>query len=785
MFRKPKKRSNAAAASLLRNKKNEKSDEIDETGEEDTPLALLQQKRRQQQNGTTSRSTAASNRTLVTTSTSSSTTCKEALNGEEGRRSKKLARKRRRQEQSLATNHDLDVSAMDPSQDEALYDPESLAQLQQEQDVYVPPSLEEPEPTEDSKQDHSVVVLSGEQALEQAEKHLESTTPKDEVAVQGEESFIALDGKSSTSELREHRKLSALNVDDDEETFDQARNRIQQQSTAGDHPSTVFGDATIFPGSTTINEDNGDDWEEQVARKAGLRSGISSDSARGNHIPPLRPNASRQALHTQLESAIAALNDSNDIAHTKQRHLESQRDQLQAELTKHEQLLSQTGRTVDWLQDWRIRLVQWVESIRNIPITELQTTCDQLWKDVSNITFHRSLDWQDDTAYRLLKKDPNSVQVIGRQSSLALEDDVPTVDEFGRSVQSQASMKRDQRARVRKQIRSEEADDGQPFNRDDLQCLTTRQERDDWSDRHRALVQARKVAVQDLVSFVANRKGQDQIDMDGVIQSLIDDFAAWKREYPEDYKDSYAALTLAELLATLVYVDSFLPWVNPFSTPDAQLQYHWSSAILVAFDEGILNNEALDRFFEKAFLLFVERTMLSKDNPLLLSSRSLAVSMFKLLESVQGLLLKSPKSISLVQQLVKDGLLYHLDQQAIVIILDKKLPCDSLDREYCFFDQILRIVNVMYHVLEQWTSIAQLPIPAAVYQSSASFFIDSIVQPLLPRIDSVQLLKRMLDVWYRWLPPGYQQPETTRQLVAAAHEYDIDISDYVTEAAKR
>ena len=273
-------------------------------------------------------------------------------------------------------------------------------------------------------------------------------------------------------------------------------------------------------------------WEAQVARRAGIRS-TSTESREPTTAEP--STSSLTKLRNQVKSALNQLQLQTEDAQNAHARRQVEVTQVQEELTRQEAELEQAGKALDYYQVLREQLASWVGALRELR-AKVMPLQEALHK-VERLGGNRWRDWQDDTVSIL--REANLLEcVLGRQPSQEDVQVTTVVDEFGRDVKSQFVLQRDKRVRQRRAIRGQRT-----VRDDDSDALISEGEQAEMDTRRKALQEALTVALEDIDEEYTN------------LSNLIAIFAKWAETYPEEYRECFASMSLADLASILVQAD--------------------------------------------------------------------------------------------------------------------------------------------------------------------------------------------------------------------------------------
>jgi len=344
-------------------------------------------------------------------------------------------------------------------------------------------------------------------------------------------------------------------------------------------------DKGIFSEGTPSAEDLS--WEAQIARRAGI-SGSAPDrglvTPNGASSSP-HNKKSLQKLRGQIQETLVQLQEQQgDLGRSLERR-EAELSQTQEELGRKQEQVQKTGAAVEFYQLLRQRLANWVGALRQLQdkVIPIQLALHELEAQVAGNDRRR--DWELDMMTVLYQNDCLD-QVLGREPDPSLFDPLNSVstDEFGRDVKSQSTLRREQRARQRQRICQQRSD---PMRGDESDAFLTDDEKETFRERHDALQKALRVAMEELDEEYTS------------LQNLIDVFAEWKNEYPDDYKQCYAALSLADLASVLVQAE-LCSLNDPWDESQGYNEGKWISVVNHAIKSGYLDDAGVDRILEKA-----------------------------------------------------------------------------------------------------------------------------------------------------------------------------------------
>jgi hypothetical protein len=414
--------------------------------------------------------------------------------------------------------------------------------------------------------------------------------------------------------VHDQASVGAVDVDDDA-SFQRNRNEHVFLSFNGNDPTEGEEDNVLLAtdGKPIILEDPDDhNWEEQVAKRAGIST--TSTSTTSNTTSRLS-TISRAAMVTPtLEALRQNLHGTVDHLSKREEELSLAVMRRQADLAqtiadhkRHEQSIETFGKACNDYQQLRYNLAMWVGALRDLdakvrPIQKSMLemvslhfeAIEQGWKN-----------WQDDVCatldqFGLLDR------VLGRTpSDLGTQAEVAQQDEFGRDIGSQLKRDRENRFRYR-QKRAQDVAKKHGRHDEVLERLLLREE--GFDRRYDLLQEALRVAVEDLDDTYASPR------------KLYEHFEAWNKDYPDDYRQCYANLSLADLLNVFEQVEFCgLPWFRIF-LKDSDVNviqeklFPLTSALVPEEGDGEESAKAcFERVYSKEFVPFLKAIF--RENP--------------------------------------------------------------------------------------------------------------------------------------------------------------------------
>ena len=318
-------------------------------------------------------------------------------------------------------------------------------------------------------------------------------------------------------------------------------------------------------GKPLILEDPDDDhdWEEQVAKRAG----ISPATATTTTTVSARPSSSFRAPKATLTLEILRQNLLGTSHHLTERQEElgmalmrRQADlaQTMADRKRHQQSIETSGKACDDYQKLRYNLAMWVGALRDLEakVRPIQKSLLDMVSLHLETVENEWKQWQDDVC-ATLEQCGRMDRLLGRQSldHGGTQSEQVYQDEFGRDIGSQLKRDRDERF-IRRRKRAQEVAEKAGRRGDQiLELLIVREQGSD--KRYDLLQEALRVAVEDLDDSYASPV------------KLKEHFEVWYRDYPDEYRQCYASLSLADLVHVFDRVELCRsPWIRFFLRDD-------------------------------------------------------------------------------------------------------------------------------------------------------------------------------------------------------------------------
>jgi hypothetical protein len=351
-------------------------------------------------------------------------------------------------------------------------------------------------------------------------------------------------------------------------------------------------------------------------------------------IIPQRKIASLEQIREGLAAAIASIAQRREQVLAPQiRQVRVQQEQARLEAERRGVQVRESGHAVEYYQQLRQTLADWVGALRQLQSKTVRVQAG-LHGLLAEMNCHqRRRDWQADMVAVLFKHnrldrvlghqvdhpdelfDPLQTDVVavsragdgdGDGGVFAVAAGADSVDEFGRSVQSQSTLQREHRRRRRNRIRRQRGGQDRPhqesldllqdgdrrlssqcWREDESDAYLSDEEKETFRERHDALLRALDVARRELDDDFTS------------LQNLVNVFAEWKQEYGDDYQQCYASLSLADLASVLILTE-LCALNDPWNESGGYNEGKWIAVIKSAMDLALLDEAGFDRVLEKS-----------------------------------------------------------------------------------------------------------------------------------------------------------------------------------------
>jgi len=304
-----------------------------------------------------------------------------------------------------------------------------------------------------------------------------------------------------------------------------------------------------IPINTEIVDDENSEWQSQVTRRAQIK------------LPDTTPvSVPLQELRQQLQQTLETL-EARDQVPTDTLQTNAALDSARKDHERYRNALeNDLGPAFEYYQSLRASLIDWVGALRSMD-TKWPALHEAATKVQGNLDF---VDWSQDVA-QILSNAGYQIEVIGAEVQA---EETVHVDEFGRSLPSRQSIQREARWKRRK------------FG---------------WTEEERERLLAWKTAAQ-LVTQEFRPELQEWTN-------LLELFVTWQRNYPEDYKECFASMTLGDLLAVVLRMKLWLEWMQeePVVTLD------WIGVLKT--NRHLLGESGFEPIINKAIAPFVDSAL--------------------------------------------------------------------------------------------------------------------------------------------------------------------------------
>mmetsp|Transcript_27111 Transcript_27111/g.46089 ORF Transcript_27111/g.46089 Transcript_27111/m.46089 type:complete len:829 (-) Transcript_27111:36-2522(-) len=403
----------------------------------------------------------------------------------------------------------------------------------------------------EQKRGKNIVGDNNGEKNQEVEQQEEVTTEKQTPHVEKEEEFISL-----TDTTPKHNRVDPIVLTGDE-ALAFAEKDDEEDPSEFDH-GLKAQPKQAKPETTEVNEqieeeveEGNRQWEDTMARRAGvLPSSRTSQQSEAfhHHRKKVTSNSSSIAeIKGSLQPTINNLeNVSSDLAtsvHRQQSAIASTKD----EIAKHRSTLQDHGKALEYYQGLRVDLATWMGALRELDsMVSLAEEAQRRWEvDVTWKKLERFFEWGEDCTSVLEKQG-----LLESKFTCSEADQTPQVDEFGRVVSSKAAMARMKRLDCRQKMQSQRLRNvdndtiSSCINEDNFDV----REVDEWKQRNKA--------VNDAVALIPNSVNEDYRS----IANLCALFLEWQRLYPEDFKSSFAQMSLVKMASVLVRLELCQRW---------------------------------------------------------------------------------------------------------------------------------------------------------------------------------------------------------------------------------
>lgn len=486
-----------------------------------------------------------------------------------------------------------------------------------------------------------------------------------------------------------------------------------------------------------------ENWETEVTRRAGVfssgsntihRSGTVSASLppttnhdREPHSEPSADGSSSlvvlNQLRTHIRETLQNLKDQDEDLERRIQRRTSEIDGHTQNARQQETEIAQKKMAKEFYQTWRNELVSWVGAIRELqskvePIVSAQ---HELACDVAAVSRWR--DWENDVT-AVLQEHGMLEQVIGRQPPLPKPVPVSesiAVDEFGRDVKSRHCLQREKRRNQRRRIRQQRQNathsltDGSliqdhfdtvssrnvhsEFIRgDESDAFISEGEQETLRERHEALGKALALAMDDIHEQYTT------------LHNLVSHFEKWHAAFPVEFTQSFASLSLADLVGILVQAE-LCALNNPWDESGGYNEAKWTAVVHTALQQGTLDQAAVERLFKK-WVFPVIADLLDKRGINLISSRQTR-SLSQFMSHIQKLLPSESPVWTPLRESVTAFIAHSLADLTIPILQKTATPApkskrnDDVDeaRYAATWGQLHCIKKLLLNLMQYWAPL--------------------------------------------------------------------------------
>ena len=368
----------------------------------------------------------------------------------------------------------------------------------------------------------------------------------------------------------------------------------KQEDGISSHFNKTVASVTADP---TGDDKDGADWESRVAQRAGI---VVPAAISENQSGPLsseekhHPSVSLYSIQQQIKSTVRDLRERTDSLTQKRRHRLVDLELAQTELEdRHRSDLKEAGEAVEFYQVLQVQLADWVGAMRNLH-DKLLPLCATLYDLESEWVAQAQWREYEDNVVQVLSRYQLLQQVEGRQPAFAANDslvELPTIDEFGRDVKSQATRERE---KIFRQYQTNVVQQGEMFDPALPISMHTEDKQRSFHQRRQALRQALGVARDEL----------DLLYRD--VSMLFEAFQKWHAAQERDYRQAYASLSLGDLASVLVLQDLVQASVRDDMEDGLEANFLvWKDTIQEASQSGVLCHAGVERLLRHSVVAFM------------------------------------------------------------------------------------------------------------------------------------------------------------------------------------
>lgn len=610
-----------------------------------------------------------------------------------------------------------------------------------------------------------VIDEDGDDEILQSQPPELQEAPVDTAPAYGKEALDALKAEQKLAKPKELEKSIATDMikdsigegaklDANEENFIS----LHGIADATEHDPTFMETERESSRPVILEDPDDDNWEEQVAKRAGIQTAPTNASARPS-IPTNTPTL--DILRQNLQDTVQHLAiREEDLGHAIMRR-EADFAQTQADRKRQQDSIEGAGKACGDYQKLRYELAMWVGALRDLcdKVTPIQTSL----LDMVSLQFETAhqgwLHWQDDVC-ATLREFQLLDRVLGRAPpDLSTEETETQLDEFGRDVGSQVRRDRENRCRRRRHKQEEVLQKEGADHKDQiLDFLWTKEEAAER--RYDILQEALRVAMDDLDDTYSSPNGLEEC------------FASWKNDYSDEYRQCYADISFADLAHVFEQVDLCrATWIRGFLKSNDAIVTEgklFPKGITIPQDNEDSETAAtspMERAYRKKFVPFVVGLLRECPSAIFLSKRMSRLFCGSLFEVMTRMGQESVSTKELCSAIAKAGSSV-LNSLSIPILKpqvdNSELPVsnDRLDDSVRFVksQQSQWIQDLFVNMLVFWMPVLQR-ISREEYEnlgrSVLGFLSESYLYYLSSMSSGQMAMEHLAPIW-KSLTPNYQ-----------------------------
>ena len=538
------------------------------------------------------------------------------------------------------------------------------------------------------------------------------------------------------------------------------KNHEKDENDILHHPVMAPPSSVLHHNELKDDINHEEEWEAEVIRRAGITT--SSATPTPNAPPPPPPYHRTNEITTTSNSIDGTLkrDRKNPIELLKQlrtqitmtiekmQHnqtdLERQNQRRSNDIEMNEQVLLQqettlkaSGAAFEFYQQWRNEYMIWMGAMRELKtkIDSIVISMHILEHDIA--ATERYQEWYDSDVITILMEYNVIDQIIGntehvqRLQNQERVDDPPdqVLDEFGRSIVSQAKIQREKRRLHRRRIceqryrnrnmenmmeettivLSEELHRENDSNvakyvlrGDESDGLISEDEMETYRERHEALQGALVVSMSEI--------HEDYIKL----HKLVALFSKWYETYPDEYKSSQASYGFIQLASVLIQAE-LCSLNDPWNESGGYNESKWVTAIHAAMDRNLLDVIHIERLFLKCIIPNISDLLLNQGVNLLSTRQAKSLHVFmihlqkllppnnvtwlKLMNVLKTFLAKSLDNITIIT----------MNEDQVVSLVPKSAKKDEYDEAMfsAAWGQMYRIQKIIQNIFYYWVPLLQ------------------------------------------------------------------------------